>query len=118
MKETKQKKEKYKNTSKIKDVRIMKNIMQIYNNFQVLWSSKVKVVSLYQLLGCPLFGSNSSLSTVPGFIVLLVEIKKKKEGRRDKKGKKGRRNKEEKRYDRIYVIWITRIGSIGPRVVC
>ena len=46
VKETKQKKEKYKNTSKIKDVRIMKNIMQIYNNFQVLWSSKVKFVSL------------------------------------------------------------------------
>ena len=21
-------------------------------------------------------------------------------------------------YDRMYVIWITRIGSIGPRVVC
>ena len=25
---------------------------------------------------------------------------------------------EQQSYDRIYVIWITRIGSIGPRVVC
>ena len=67
------------------DVRIMKKIIiQIYNNLQVLWSSKVKFVSLSQLLGCPLFGSNSGLFTVPDFIVSLVEIKKKKtEGRRD-----------------------------------
>ena len=75
------------------DVRIMKIIIiQIYNNLQVLWSSKVKFVSLSQLLGCPLFGSNSGLFTVPGFIVSLVGIKKKKkkkkEGRRDIKGKK------------------------------
>ena len=40
-----------------------KIIIQIYNNFQVLWSSKVKFVSLSQLLGCPLFGSNSGLFT-------------------------------------------------------
>ena len=72
------------------DVRIMKKIMiQIYNNLQVLWSSKVKFVSLSQLLGCPLFGSNSGLFTVPGFIVSLVGIKKKKmEGKRDIKGEK------------------------------
>ena len=25
---------------------------------------------------------------------------------------------EQQSYDSIYVIWITRIGSIGPRVVC
>ena len=25
---------------------------------------------------------------------------------------------EQQSYDRIYVIWITRIGSTGPRVVC
>ena len=25
---------------------------------------------------------------------------------------------EQQFYDRIYVIWITRIGSRGPRVVC
>ena len=61
------------------DVRLMKKIIiQIYNILQVLWSSKVKFVSLFQLLGCPLFGPNSGLSTVPGFIVALVGIKKKK----------------------------------------
>ena len=50
----------------------------------------MKFVSLSQLLGCSLFGSNSGLFTVPGFIVSLVGIKKKKkkEGRRDIKGKK------------------------------
>ena len=91
---TKQKEERYKNTNKIRDVRIMKKIItQIYNNLQVLWSSKVKFVSLSQLLGCPLFVFNSGLFTVPGFIISLVGIKKrkrkeKKEGRRDIKGKK------------------------------
>ena len=72
------------------DVRIMKIIIiiQIYNNLQVLWSSKVKFVSLSQLLGCPLFGSNFVLFTVAGFIVSLMGIKeKKKVGRRDIKGK-------------------------------
>ena len=51
------------------DVRIMKKIIQIYNILQVLWSSKMKFVSLSQLLGCPLFGSNFGFFTVPGFIV-------------------------------------------------
>ena len=61
------------------DVRIMRNIIiQIDNILQVLWSSKVKFVSLSQLLGCPLFGSNFGLFTVPGFIVSLVGIYKKK----------------------------------------
>ena len=56
---------------------------------QGLWRSKVKFVSLSQLLGCPLFGSNSGVFTAPGFIVSLVGIKKKKmEGRRDIKGEK------------------------------
>ena len=57
---------------------------------QVLWSSKVKFVSLSQLLGCLLFGSDSGLFTVPGFIVSLVGIKKKikMEGRREIKGEK------------------------------
>ena len=59
----------------MKDVRIMKKIIiQIYNTLQVLWGSKVKFVSLFQLLGCPLFGSNSGLFIVPGFIVSLVGI--------------------------------------------
>ena len=71
-KKTKQKEEKYKNTNKMKDVRIMKKIIQIYNMLQVLWSSKVKFVSLSQLLGCPLFGSGFGLFTVPDFIVSLV----------------------------------------------
>ena len=66
-----------------------KIIIPIYNNWHILSSSKVKFVSLSQLLGCPLFGSNSGVFTVPGFIVSLVGIKKKnKEGRRDIKGKK------------------------------
>ena len=55
---------------------------------QVLWSSEVKFVSLFQLLGCPLFGSNFGLFTVPGFIVSPVGIKKKRQGRRDIKGEK------------------------------
>ena len=51
-KKTKQKEERYKNTSKMSDVRIMKNIIiQIYNNLQGLWTSKVKFVSLSQLFG-------------------------------------------------------------------
>ena len=48
----------------------------------------MKFVSLSQLLGCPLFGSNSGLFTVPGFIVSLVRILKKEDGR--KKRYKGR----------------------------
>ena len=60
------------NTNKTKDGKIV--IMQIYNNLQVLWSSKVKFVSLSQLLGCPLFGSNSGPFRAPGFIVSLVGI--------------------------------------------
>ena len=68
------------------DVRIMKKIIiQIYNNLQVLWSSAVKFVSLSQLLRCPLFGSNSGLFTVPGFIVSLVGIlKKERRGKKEK----------------------------------
>ena len=49
----------------------------------------MKFVSLFQLLGCPLFGSNFGVFIVPGFIVSLVGIKKKKmEGKRDIKGEK------------------------------
>ena len=50
VKKTKQKEEKLKNTNK-KDIKIMKNNNQIYNKLQVLWTSKVKFVSLCQLLG-------------------------------------------------------------------
>ena len=79
MKKAKHIEEKYKNTKNMSDVRIMKKIIiQIYNNLKVLWTSKVKFVSLSQLLGCPLFGSNPGLFTVPGFIVSLVGIKKEK----------------------------------------
>ena len=79
MKKTKQIKEKYKNTNKMSDARIMKKIIiQVYNNFHVLWSSKMKFVSVSQKLGCPLFGSNSVLFTVPRFIVSLVGIKGKR----------------------------------------
>ena len=46
-----------------------KKIIHIYNILQVLFSSKVKFVSLSQLLGCPLFGSKFGLFRVPGFIV-------------------------------------------------
>ena len=77
MKKTKHREEKYKNTNKMSDVRIMKKIIiiQIYSILQVLWSSKVKFVSA---VGMPFFGSNSGLFTVPGFIVSLVGIFKKK----------------------------------------
>ena len=53
-------------------------------------------VSLPQLLGCPLFGSNSGLFTVPSFIVSLVGIKKKK-GKKKKEGVKEERVKERKK---------------------
>ena len=79
------------------DVSIMKKIIQIYNILQVLWSSKVKFVSLSQLLGCPLFGSNSGLFTVLGFIVSLVGIKKKEGGRKKRYKGKERRNKTRKK---------------------
>ena len=69
--------------------------IQIYNNLQVLWGSKVKFVSLSQLLGCPLFGSNSGLFTVPGFIVSLVGIKKK-DGRKNRYKGRERRSRTRK----------------------
>ena len=84
MKKTKQKEDKYKNTNKMSVVRIMKKIIiQIYNNLQVPWSSKVKFVSLSQLLGCSLFVSHSGLFTFPGFIVSLVGIKKERRRRKE-----------------------------------
>ena len=44
----------------------------------------------------PPFGFNSGLFTFPGFIVSLVGIKKKKDGRKRYKGKEGR-NKTRKK---------------------
>ena len=82
MNKTKHIEEKYKNTNRMSDVRIKKKIItQIYNNLQVLWSRKVKFVSLSQLLGCPVFGSNFGLFTIPCFIVSLVGILKKRRRR-------------------------------------
>ena len=86
------------------DVRTIKKIIiQIYNNLKVLWSNKVKFVSLSQLLRCPLFGSNFGLFTVPGFIVSPVGIKKKRQGRRDIKGEK-EGVEQEKRKERKMVL--------------
>ena len=48
---------------------------------QVLWNSKMKFVSVFQLLQlalCSLFGSVSGPFTAPGLIVSLGEKKKKK----------------------------------------
>ena len=44
----------------------------------------MKFVSLSQLLGCPLFGSNFGLFRVPGFIVSFVGIKNTKDRRKKK----------------------------------
>ena len=57
----------------------------------------MEFVSLSQLLGCLLFGSNFGLFTVPGFIVSLVGIlkKRRKEKKRRKKEKIKRERKEE-----------------------
>ena len=51
-------------------------MIQIYNNLQVLWNSKVKFVSLSQLLGRPLFGSNSGFSQLQVLLSHLWELKK------------------------------------------
>ena len=50
----------------------------------------MKFVSLSQLLGCPLFGSNFGLFRVPGFIVSLVGIKKKNGRKKRYKGRERR----------------------------
>ena len=66
-------------------------IIQIYNNWQVLWNSKVKFVSLSQLLGWHLFESNSGPFSAPGFIFSVVGIKKGRKEVGIKKGKKERK---------------------------
>ena len=110
VKKTRQKEEKYKITNKMKDVRIMKKI-QIYNNLQVLWSSKVKFVSLSQLLGCPLFGSNSGLFSSRFYCLTCGNLKKKKRRKgeeikreRKKEGIKQERRKEKEGVKRKKVI--------------
>ena len=55
----------------------------------------MKFVSLSQLLGLPLFGSNSGPFIVPGFIVSLVGIKKKRRRRMRKEEEIKRGRKEE-----------------------
>ena len=74
-----------------------KKIIQIYNILQVLFSSKVKFVSLSQMLGCPLFGSNFGLFTVPGFIVSVVGVKTKDRRKKRYKGRERRRTRKQKR---------------------
>ena len=62
---------------------------------QVLWSSKVKFVSLSWLLGRPLFGSNSDLFRAPGFIVSPVGKGEKKEKKKERKKGIEKERKEE-----------------------
>ena len=58
----------------------------------------MKFVSLCQLLGCPLFGSNFGLFTVPGFVVSLVGVKKK--DRRKKRYKERERRSRTRKKER------------------
>ena len=61
----------------------------------------MKFVSLSQLLGCPLFGSNFGLFKVPGLIVSLVGFKKKDGRKKRYKGRERRsRTKKEKKKER------------------
>ena len=80
-----------------------KIIVHIYNILQVLWSSKVKFVSLFQLLGCPLFGSNFGLFSSRIYCLpcgdLLKKIKKMERRRYikgEKEGVEQERSKERK----------------------
>ena len=50
-----------------------------------------------QLLGCPLFRSNFGLFRLPDFIVSLVGLKKKDEGRKKRYEGKERRNRTRKK---------------------
>ena len=76
---------KIKNTNKIKEVKTMTTIIiQINNNLQVLWNSKVKFVSVSQLLGWSVFGCDSGPFTVPGLIASLVGRRGRKEFKKKK----------------------------------
>ena len=55
----------------------------------------MKFVSLSQLLGCPLFGSNSGLFAVPGVLSHLWGLKKK-EGRKKRCEGRERRSRTRK----------------------
>ena len=96
MKKTKHREERYKNTNKMSDVRIMKKIIiQIYNNLQVLWSSKVKFVSLSQLLGFLSLGLTLVFSEFQVLLSHLWGFLKKRERR--KKRYKGRERRSRTR---------------------
>ena len=61
-------------------------MIQPNNIMQVLWNSKVKFVSVSQLLGLALYSLFESVSgpiTAPGFIVLLWGKKGKRERQRE-----------------------------------
>ena len=85
------------------DVRIIKKIIiQIYNNLQVLWSSKVKFVSVSQLLGCPLLGPTLVfsqfqvlLSHLWGFIKKKKDIRKKSYKGRERRSRTRKKEREE-----------------------
>ena len=62
----------------------------------------MKFVSLSQLLGWALFGSNSGLFTVLGFIFSLVGIRKKKtEGRYKGRERRSRTRKKKREEDGV-----------------
>ena len=89
MKKTKQKGERYKNTNKICDVTIMeKIIIQIYSILQVLWSNKVKFVSLSQLLDAPSLGPTLVFSQFHVLLSHLWWLEKKDGGKKRYKGEK------------------------------
>ena len=62
----------------------------------------MKFVSLSQLLGCSLFGSNFGLFRVPGFIVSFVGIKNTKDRRKKKyKGRERSRTRKNEREKKV-----------------
>ena len=75
--------------NKIKEIKIMKKIIiQVNNNLQVLWNSKVKFVSVSQCWDDPSLGLTLVLSQLQVFFVSFVRVKKKREGGEKRKGKK------------------------------
>ena len=68
----------------------------MYNNLQVLWSSKVKFVSLSQLLGCPYLDLTLVFLQFQVLLSHLWGLKKKKRRKKRYKGKE-RRNRTRKK---------------------